>query len=106
MSSPVIAPPASRNAPCPCGSGLRYKECHGAIAASTPASDPIALAQQSAAKGDRAAARKLCEQVLAATPDHPLALQLLAHGEYEVRRCGCSRMASTRRDAPRPRCAS
>ena len=21
---------AGRNAPCPCGSGLRYKECHGA----------------------------------------------------------------------------
>ena len=29
----TIAPPASRNAPCPCGSGRRYKECHGALAA-------------------------------------------------------------------------
>jgi len=28
--STVVAP-ASRNAPCPCGSGRRYKECHGAI---------------------------------------------------------------------------
>ena len=26
---PAIAPPASRNAPCPCGSGKRFKECHG-----------------------------------------------------------------------------
>ncbi|WP_151708603.1 preprotein translocase subunit SecA [Acinetobacter brisouii] len=26
-----IAPPASRNAPCPCGSGLKYKQCHGKI---------------------------------------------------------------------------
>ena len=25
----AIAAPASRNAPCPCGSGRRYKECHG-----------------------------------------------------------------------------
>ena len=25
--------PSSRNAPCPCGSGRRYKECHGALAA-------------------------------------------------------------------------
>jgi preprotein translocase subunit SecA len=25
-----IAPPASRNAPCPCGSGRKYKHCHGA----------------------------------------------------------------------------
>ncbi|MFN4188232.1 MAG: SEC-C metal-binding domain-containing protein, partial [Acinetobacter johnsonii] len=23
--------PASRNAPCPCGSGLKYKQCHGKI---------------------------------------------------------------------------
>ena len=27
----VIAPP-SRNAPCPCGSGRKYKHCHGAVA--------------------------------------------------------------------------
>jgi preprotein translocase subunit SecA len=27
-----IAAPASRNAPCPCGSGRKYKHCHGAVA--------------------------------------------------------------------------
>ena len=27
----VIAAPESRNAPCPCGSGLKYKQCHGKI---------------------------------------------------------------------------
>ena len=26
-----IKPPSSRNAPCPCGSGLKYKQCHGKI---------------------------------------------------------------------------
>ena len=26
-----IVPPASRNAPCPCGSGLKYKQCHGRL---------------------------------------------------------------------------
>lgn len=26
-----ITPPASRNSPCPCGSGLKYKQCHGKI---------------------------------------------------------------------------
>lgn len=26
-----IVPPVSRNAPCPCGSGKRYKECHGSL---------------------------------------------------------------------------
>ena len=37
MDPGTIAPPASRNSPCPCGSGLRYKTCHGA-----PAQDPSA----------------------------------------------------------------
>lgn len=26
-----VTPPISRNAPCPCGSGLKYKQCHGKI---------------------------------------------------------------------------
>lgn len=26
-----VTPPMSRNAPCPCGSGLKYKQCHGKI---------------------------------------------------------------------------
>ncbi len=26
-----ITPPASRNSPCPCGSGLKYKQCHGKV---------------------------------------------------------------------------
>lgn len=30
MSDAVVAP-ASRNSPCPCGSGRRYKDCHGAL---------------------------------------------------------------------------
>ncbi|WP_244783287.1 preprotein translocase subunit SecA [Acinetobacter sp. F-1] len=29
--APVFEAPASRNAPCPCGSGLKYKQCHGRI---------------------------------------------------------------------------
>ena len=27
----VVEAPVSRNAPCPCGSGLKYKHCHGQI---------------------------------------------------------------------------
>jgi tetratricopeptide (TPR) repeat protein len=34
-----IAAPASRNSPCPCGSGKRYKDCHGAISALPVAPD-------------------------------------------------------------------
>jgi predicted O-linked N-acetylglucosamine transferase (SPINDLY family) len=32
-----VAAPASRNAPCPCGSGRRFKDCHGALGAREPA---------------------------------------------------------------------
>jgi preprotein translocase subunit SecA len=28
----AFAPPESRNAPCPCGSGRKYKHCHGVVA--------------------------------------------------------------------------
>ena len=31
-SDGTVIPPASRNAPCPCGSGRKYKHCHGAVA--------------------------------------------------------------------------
>ncbi len=30
-SGGTVAAPASRNAPCPCGSGRKYKHCHGAM---------------------------------------------------------------------------
>jgi preprotein translocase subunit SecA len=30
-ATPEEYPPVSRNAPCPCGSGRKYKHCHGAI---------------------------------------------------------------------------
>ncbi|MCF9047305.1 preprotein translocase subunit SecA [Acinetobacter nectaris] len=30
-TEPEVIPPTSRNAPCPCGSGLKYKQCHGKI---------------------------------------------------------------------------
>lgn len=34
-----IQPPANRRAPCPCGSGKRYCQCHGAVIAGRPAAD-------------------------------------------------------------------
>ena len=36
----VVAAPASRNSPCPCGSGRRYKDCHGALAGSAQRTSP------------------------------------------------------------------
>lgn len=32
VQNPYAGLPISRNAPCPCGSGLKYKQCHGKIA--------------------------------------------------------------------------
>ena len=37
MTRTSVAPPASRNGPCPCGSGQRYKHCHGLGGAAGPA---------------------------------------------------------------------
>lgn len=31
VGNPAFPVPESRNAPCPCGSGLKYKQCHGKI---------------------------------------------------------------------------
>ena len=40
----VTTPFSRRNEPCPCGSGLKYKACHGKIAAAPPAPSPAVLA--------------------------------------------------------------
>ena len=78
--------PASRNAPCPCGSGLRYKDCHGALAVA-PAATPLAIARAHFDRGDLPAAASACEAVLRTSPDNPLALGLLAQCE---RKAGCT----------------
>ena len=36
----AIVPPASRNDPCPCGSGKRYKHCHGSATAPVEIPEP------------------------------------------------------------------
>jgi tetratricopeptide (TPR) repeat protein len=82
----------ARNAPCPCGSGRRYKECHGALAAASPgaaADAPPWLAQamrdalhaQRAGKGDEAA--RLCRRVLEGDPENFDATHMLGLVEYE-----------------------
>ena len=78
----IVVPPASRNAPCPCGSGLRYKDCHGNIAAPRTEA-PLLRARASYAAGDRVGATRQCKEILAGGGEHPLALQLLAECECE-----------------------
>jgi tetratricopeptide (TPR) repeat protein len=68
----------SRNAPCPCGSGKRYKHCHGVATAG--ADPPVLLAQALAEQraGRLDAAESLYRRALEIIPDHPDALHMLA----------------------------
>ena len=73
-------PPASRNALCPCGSGRRYKHCHGAISAPittpTPSEggaqpDAEALFRLGNARRDRGDLKGALEHYLRALPSAP-----------------------------------
>jgi protein O-GlcNAc transferase len=95
----MVSTPASRNAPCPCGSGRRYKDCHGALGsppvnAGTAGESNIGalldLARSTLASGDRAGAESLWRQVVAADPDNAEANFHLANG---LREAGDSRAA-------------
>src|SRR5690349_1784749 len=68
----------TRNAPCPCGSGKRYKHCHGVAAGGV---DPTALLSQALAAqraGSLDEAESLYRRVLDATPANVDALHMLA----------------------------
>lgn len=75
--------PPQRNVACPCGSGRRYKHCHGLVAA-PPADDPTVRVRALLAKGERAEAVRICEEILAQSPEHAVALQLYGRCEYEL----------------------
>ena len=73
----TILPPR-RNDPCPCGSGRRYKDCHGSLSQAAPGSDTLiarALAEHQQGRID--AAEAIYRQVLAKEPEHPIATHYL-----------------------------
>jgi tetratricopeptide (TPR) repeat protein len=82
---------AGRNDPCPCGSGKRYKNCHGALApfpttAAPPATSIDARVRQALAlhqRGDAATAESIYREVLAMAPDHPQAQHFLGVTHYQ-----------------------
>ncbi|MEP7183655.1 MAG: tetratricopeptide repeat protein [Betaproteobacteria bacterium] len=87
----TVAAPASRNAPCLCGSGRRYKDCHGAIpAAPAPAAASDAgeahFRRGNALReaGDAAGAIAAYEAALAIDTDHPVALNNLGLARAET----------------------
>jgi glycosyltransferase involved in cell wall biosynthesis len=79
-----------RNDPCPCGSGRRYKYCHGSVTASTAPADAqtqrlmtAALAAQQARRLDDA--ERLYRDAIALAPDAADALHMLGVIRYERR---------------------
>ena len=77
----------ARNARCPCGSGRRYKDCHGALAAPplpiSPTDSLLAQARHALGQGDTAQAESAWRQALAIDPDDAEALFHLGNLERE-----------------------
>ena len=79
----TLEPP--RNAPCPCGSGKRYKDCHGAILPLAVGSlaPLLAQARSALAQGDTGQAEAAWRQALESDPDQAEALFHLGNLERE-----------------------
>jgi tetratricopeptide (TPR) repeat protein len=84
-----------RNDPCPCGSGKRFKQCHGAVgsaASNAPVAPPpspdalTARGMQAHQRGDLAAAERDYRAALATAPEHPAALHFLGVIHYQRNR--------------------
>ena len=83
-----------RNQPCPCGSGKRYKECHGLLRGApgepalvhVPTMDAqggLAHVTQLLDAGAPDAAEARAREAMVANPQHAEALRLLGRSEYE-----------------------
>jgi tetratricopeptide (TPR) repeat protein len=86
------APAAGRNDPCPCGSGKRYKHCHGAFGSPSPTAtarplpDVDALVRDAMAthqRGDLDGAERAYRAALAQVPAHPMATHFLGVSLYQ-----------------------
>ena len=79
----AAAPAAGRNEPCPCGSGKRFKHCHGLLGATISADDIANRALAAHRRGDLDAAERDYRAALAQSADHPLALHYLGVVAYQ-----------------------
>jgi len=79
----------NRNGPCPCGSGKRYKHCHGSVAPAASESmrdAPTALHSEARAahrSGSLASAANLYRRIIAAHPDDVEAIHALGVVQFE-----------------------
>ena len=83
------AVPAGRNDPCPCGSGKRYKHCHGASGREyeSAAPDPAAMLQaavEAHQHNDTESALRLYREVLAVRPDDAVAQHFVGVIHYQA----------------------
>ena len=90
MAASVLAS-SSRNAPCPCGSGRRFKQCCGRIALPSPETEaPLSSLMTSALReqraGNFAVAETLYRQVLDREPDEIDSLHMLSVICYQTQR--------------------
>jgi Flp pilus assembly protein TadD len=111
-SNAETAPRAGRNDPCPCGSGKRFKHCHGASAATetavAAASGLMRRLEQAVAlhrRGDSEAALPIYREVLAQQPDNPVAQHFLGviyyqHGDLDEALPLLERAVALRHDEP------
>jgi Flp pilus assembly protein TadD len=86
----ATVPRAGRNDPCPCGSGKRFKHCHGATTASEAAvTAAYGLAQKLERavalhqSGDAEMAFPIYQEVLSQQPDNPVAQHFLGVIHYQ-----------------------
>jgi hypothetical protein len=114
MNAP-FAPPKSRNDPCPCGSGKRYKHCHGSetppadtYVAPDPALDPLERARAAIRAGRHADAVAILDTAQAGEHGDPAALRLLGEAlrPIDLARSRTYLAARARRRAGRPGGAS
>ncbi len=90
-NSSSITPPKSRNDPCPCKSGKRYKECHGKAASSAPPNSMspasvdalVGEAIQLHQSGNIQAAVDRYKRILAQEPENPNALHFIGLAQYQ-----------------------
>ena len=88
-TTPAIKPPVSRNDPCPCTSGKRYKDCHGKLGVTSATAtllsvdDVLADALRHHEQGDVPYAVERYARILQQEPENATALHFAGLSRYQ-----------------------